>query len=67
MTFKISYNPDWGQYTIFWGPWEDDNNLLIKNWCNAAFGSEWENGIDDLNYIRVKTKQMVTMFLLKWA
>lgn len=67
MTFDIRYDHEYKDYTVFWGPFEEANNKKIAKWCNKTFGTNWEDGIEDLHWVRLNSEKDLMLFLLKWA
>jgi hypothetical protein len=67
MKFEVCYNNEYKDYFIFWNHNYDCDNKEIRNWCRDTFPKDWVDGIEDLHYIRVKSKKYVTAFLLRWS
>ena len=65
--FKIHHNREYKDYTVYWGPFDEDDNKKIAKWCKEVFGNNWENGIEDLHWVRLTSKKDLTAFLLKWS
>jgi len=66
MKLDVNYNPEWNQYTIFWPHDQDEHNKEIRRWCNQSFGADWEDGIDDLDYVRLDEKK-AHWFIMRWG
>jgi hypothetical protein len=67
MNLDIHYSEEYKDYSIFWSQDDELHNSEIKNWCNQTFGNLWENGIEDLHYIRLTSAKDATMFILRWS